>query len=94
MASKLYLMFYTAKGCKHVGVCYVRENIRYTYGKDRAKPNILLYFPKDKVELTLSGNGDQSVTTPNGVYSYTVGEYLRNGPFIQVWNPPKNHFRD
>lgn len=80
---------YTAKGNKYVAVCYVNDKIRYVFGKDGAKPDILLNVPKDKVEFTLSGNGDQSVTIPNGAYSYTVGEYLRGGPFIQVWKNEK-----
>ncbi|CAI1187368.1 Uncharacterised protein [Serratia fonticola] len=80
---------YTVKGNKYVAVCYVHDNIRYVFGKDGAKPDVLLNVPKDKVEFTLSGNGDQSVTIPNGAYSYTVGEYLRGGPFIQVWKNKK-----
>lgn len=75
---------YTVKGNKYVAVCYVNDKIRYVFGKDGAKPDILLNVPKDKVEFSLSSNGDQSVTIPNGAYSYTVGEYLRGGPFIQV----------
>lgn len=80
---------YTVKGNKYVAVCYVHDNIRYVFGKDGTKPDILLNVPKDKVEFTLSGNGDQSVTIPNGVYNYTVGEYVRGGPFIQVWKNEK-----
>lgn len=75
---------YTAKGGKHVGVCYVYGNIRYVYGKDD-NPEILINVPIEKVDFIQSGNGDQSVTIPNGKYKYIVGEYLRGGPFIQVW---------
>jgi hypothetical protein len=80
---------YTVKGNKYVAVCYVNDKIRYVFGKDGDKPDILLNVPKDKVEFSLSGNGDQSITIPNGAYSYTVGEYLRGGPFIQVWKNQK-----
>ncbi|MGM7881116.1 hypothetical protein [Yersinia enterocolitica] len=80
---------YAVKGGKHVGVCYIAGNIRYVYGKDSGKPDILLNVPKDKVKFTLSGNGDQSVTIPNGDYSYTVGESLRGGSSIQVWKQQK-----
>lgn len=76
---------YAIKGGKHVGVCYAAGNVRYVYGKDSGKPDILLNVPADKVKFTLSGNGDQSVTIPNGDYSYTVGESLRGGSYIQVW---------
>ena len=80
---------YAIKGGKHVGVCYVAGNVRYVYGKDSGKPDILLNVPADKVKFTLSGNGDQSVTIPNGDYSYTVGESLRGGSSIQVWKQQK-----
>ena len=80
---------YAIKGGKHVGVCHVAGNVRYVYGKDSGKPDILLNVPADKVKFTISGNGDQSVTIPNGDYNYTVGEYLRGGPFIQVWKGQK-----
>ena len=80
---------YAVKGGKHVGVCYVHGNVRYVYGKDSGKPDILLNVPADKVKFTLSGNGDQSVTIPNGDYSYTVGESLRGGSSIQVWKQQK-----
>lgn len=80
---------YAIKGGKHVGVCYVHGNVRYVYGKDSGKPEILLNVPADKVAFSMSANGDQSVTIPNGEYSYTVGEYLRGGPFIQVWKGQK-----
>ena len=79
---------YTAKGGKHVGVCYVYGNIRYVYGKDD-NPEILINLPREKVEFSMSGNGDQSVTIPNGEYRYVIGEYLRGGPFIQVWKGNK-----
>lgn len=79
---------YTAKGGKHVGVCYVYGNIRYVYGKDD-NPEILINVPREKVEFSMSGNGDQSVTIPNGEYRYVIGEYLRGGPFIQVWKANK-----
>jgi hypothetical protein len=80
---------YAIKGGKHVGVCYAAGNVRYVYGKDSGKPDILLNVPADKVKFTLSGNGDQSVTIPNGDYSYTVGESLRGGSSIQVWKQQK-----
>jgi hypothetical protein len=79
---------YTAKGGKHVGVCDVYGNIRYEYGKDD-NPEILINVPREKVEFSMSGNGDQSVTIPHGEYRYKVGEYLRGGPFIQVWKVNK-----
>ncbi|MGR7432275.1 hypothetical protein ACU61S_09760 [Klebsiella aerogenes] len=79
---------YTAKGGKQVGVCYVYGNIRYVYGKDD-NPEILINVPREKVEFSMSGNGDQSVTIPNGEYRYEIGEYLRGGPFIQVWKGSK-----
>ena len=63
-------------------------NIRYVYGKDD-NPEILINVPREKVEFTISGNGDQSVTIPNGEYRYEIGEYLRGGPFIQVWKGSK-----
>ncbi|ATF90964.1 hypothetical protein CO704_17635 [Cedecea neteri] len=59
------------------------------YGKDSGKPEILLNVPAEKVAFSMSANGDQSVTIPNGEFSYTVGEYLRGGPFIQVWKGQK-----
>ncbi|SQA96905.1 Uncharacterised protein [Cedecea neteri] len=80
---------YAIKGGKHVGVCYVAGNVRYVYGKDSGKPEILLNVPAEKVAFSMSANGDQSVTIPNGEFSYTVGEYLRGGPFIQVWKGQK-----
>ena len=79
---------YTAKGGKHVGLCYVYGYIRYVYGKDD-NPEILINVPREKVEFSMSGNGDQSVTIPNGEYRYEIGEYLRGGPFIQVWKGSK-----
>jgi hypothetical protein len=80
---------YTVKGGKHVGVCYVYGNVRYVYGKDSAKPEILLNVSAEKVDFSMAGNGDQSLTIPNGNYNYIVGEYLRGGPFIQVWKGQK-----
>ncbi|ECF2500915.1 hypothetical protein E1911_24815, partial [Salmonella enterica subsp. enterica serovar Virchow] len=80
---------YAIKGGKHVGVCYVTGNVRYVYGKDSGRPDILLNVPAGKVNFTISGNGDQSVTIPNGDYSYTVGESLRGGSSIQVWKQQK-----
>lgn len=80
---------YAIKGDKHVGVCYVTGNVRYVYGKDSGRPDILLNVPAGKVNFTISGNGDQSVTIPNGDYSYTVGESLRGGSSIQVWKQQK-----
>lgn len=79
---------YTVKGGKHVGVCYVYGNVRYVFGKDD-NPEILINAPREKIEFIMSGNGDQSVTIPNGEYRYVVGEYLRGGPFIQVWKGQK-----
>ncbi|HBM2882472.1 TPA: hypothetical protein LVL12_000462 [Klebsiella oxytoca] len=75
---------YTIKGDKHVGVCYVHGNVRYVYGKDE-NPEVLINVPREKIEFNQSGNGDQSVTIPDGDYNYIVGEYIRGGPFIQVW---------
>lgn len=80
---------YTVKGGKHVGVCYVYGNVRYVFGKDSGKPEILLNVPIDKVDFSMAGNGDQSLTIPNGNYNYILGEYLRGGPFIQVWKDQK-----
>ncbi|MFQ9623258.1 MAG: hypothetical protein ACLR17_18395 [Enterobacteriaceae bacterium] len=70
---------YTVKGGKHVGVCYVYGNVRYVYGKDSAKPEILLDVSAEKVDFSMAGNGDQSLTIPNGDYNYIVGDYLRGG---------------
>ncbi len=75
---------YTIKGDKHVGVCYVHGKVRYVYGKDE-NPEILINVPREKIEFNQSGNGDQSVAIPDGDYNYIVGEYIRGGPFIQVW---------
>ena len=72
---------YTVKGGKHVGVCYVYGNVRYVFGKDD-NPEILINAPREKIEFIMSGNGDQSVTIPNGEYRYVVGEYLRGGPCV------------
>ena len=80
---------YTVKGGKHVGVCYVYGNVRYVYGKDSAKPEISLDVSAEKVDFSMAGNGDQSLAIPNGDYNYIVGEYLRGGPFIQVWKGQK-----
>ncbi|CUA04050.1 Uncharacterised protein [Escherichia coli] len=76
---------YTLKGGKHVGVCYVYGNVRYVFGRDSGKPEILLNIPADKVDFSMAGNGDQSISIPNGDYIYEIGEYLRGGSFIQVW---------
>ncbi|HEJ7646101.1 hypothetical protein KAT64_04230 [Klebsiella oxytoca] len=80
---------YTIKGGKHVGVCYVYGNVRYVFGPDSGKPEILLNISADKVDFSMAGNGDQSISIPNGNYIYEVGEYLRGGPFIQVWKGQK-----
>ncbi|ELZ0585904.1 TPA: hypothetical protein ACVEY8_001196 [Yersinia enterocolitica] len=80
---------YTVKGGKHVGVCYVYGNVRYVYGKDSAKPEILLDVSAEKVDFSMAGNGDQSLAIPNGDYNYIVGEYMRGGPFIKVWKGQK-----
>ncbi|WP_288443394.1 hypothetical protein [uncultured Serratia sp.] len=76
---------YTLKGGKHVAVCYVYGDVRYVYGNDSGKPEMLINVPIEKVKFSMAGNGDQSVTIPNKKYQYIVGEYLRGGPFIQVW---------
>ena len=55
--------------------------------------DLILQLSKSSIYSTkpfsMSGNGDQSVTIPNGEYRYEIGEYLRGGPFIQVWKGSK-----
>lgn len=81
---------YTVKGHKYLQLCYVSGDVRYVYGIDGKKPELVFNTPIEKAEFFLTAHGDSTVVLPRGAYRYTVSDLARGKPILVVDKGNKN----